>query len=75
MAKLTYPLIHRDPANVTGNERKRLYGALKVLGYLLKQVSENRVADYEKEVEELINKYATTPAIKAVLHQSSGFPI
>ena len=70
-----YPLIRRGPANVTGNERKRLYGALKVVGYLLKQVSENRVADYEKEVEELVNKYATTPAIKSVLHQSSGFPI
>ncbi|MBD5295391.1 MAG: Abi family protein [Bacteroides sp.] len=70
-----YPLIRRGPANVTGNERKRLYGALKVVGYLLKQVSENRAADYEKEVEELINKYATTPAIKSVLHQSSGFPI
>jgi len=69
-----YPLIRRGPANVTGDARKRLYGALKVVGYLLKQVSANRAADFEREVEDLKNKYATTPALKAVLHQNSGFP-
>lgn len=68
-----YPLIRRSLANVTGEARKRLYGALKVVGYLLKQVSANRAADFEREVEDLINKYATTPAIKAVLYQNSGF--
>ena len=69
-----YPLIRRGPANVTGDARKRLYGALKVVGYLLKQVSANRAEDYEREVEDLINKYATTSAIKSVLRQNSGFP-
>lgn len=69
------PLIRKGPANTTGNERKMLYGALKVVGYLLKQVSANRAADYRQEINDLINKYATTPAIKSVLHQNGGFPI
>lgn len=70
-----YPLIRKGPANVTGDARKRLYGALKVIDYLLKQVSAHRAMDFEREVDNLINKYATTPAIKLVLHQNSGFPI
>ncbi len=68
-----YPLIRRGPANVSGSERKKLYGALKVIGYLLKQVSDNRAAEFEKEVEYLLKKYAT-PAIKTILRTSSGFP-
>ena len=70
-----YPLIRNGPAKVIGDERKRLYGALKVIGYLLKHVSANRASDYYKEIEDLITKYATTPAITAVLQQTSGFPI
>jgi len=70
-----YPLIRRGPANVSGSERKKLYGALKVVGYLLKQVSANRAAEFEKEVEDLLKKYATTPAIKTILRTSSGFPV
>lgn len=69
-----YPLIRRGPANVTGDARKQLYGALKVVGYLLKQVSVNRAADYEREIEDLINKYATTSALKSIFHHNSGFP-
>ncbi|MBD5209682.1 MAG: Abi family protein [Bacteroidales bacterium] len=70
-----FPLIRKGPANIIGNERKQLYGALKVIGFLLRQVSINRAKDYEQEVKDLINKCATTPAIKSVLHQNSGFPI
>lgn len=70
-----YPLIRLGPANVSGNERKKLYGALKVVGFLLKQVSANRASDFEKEVEALKNKYAVTPAIKSVLRKNSGFPV
>ncbi len=70
-----YPLIRRGPANVLPNERNKMYGALKVVGYLLKQVSENRSADFENEVEILLKKYATSPAIKAVLREISGFPV
>ncbi len=70
-----YPLIRRGPANVLPNERNKLYGALKIVGYLLKQVSINRSIDFENEVNDLLKKYATTHAIKAVLREISGFPV
>ena len=70
-----YPLIRFGPADVSGNERKKLYGALKVVGYLLKHVSANRASDFEKEVEALNNKYAVTPAIMSILRKNSGFPV
>lgn len=70
-----YPLIRRGPANVVGDERKKLCGALKVIEYLLSRVSINRAKDYRKEIEDLISKYGVSPAIKTVLRETSGFNV
>lgn len=70
-----HPLIRRGPANVVGDERKKLCGALKVIEYLLSWVSINRANDYRKEVEGLIAKYGVTPAITTVLREISGFNV
>lgn len=70
-----HPLIRRGPANVIGNEDRKLYGALKVVRFLLSKVSENRAEDFDNEVQTLVQKYVKTTALKEVLTQISGFPI
>ena len=70
-----YPLIRRGPANVVGDERKKLCGAIKVVEYLLSQISANRANIFRKEIDGLLTKYATSTAIKTVLRQNSGFSV
>lgn len=70
-----HPLIRRGPAGVQGYEDRKLYGAVKVIKYLLGRVSQNRAADFENEIAALLNKYVSTDALKDVLTQISGFPL
>lgn len=68
-----FPLIRRGPAGLSSGEEYKLSGALKVIQYLLSKVSTNRAKDFEKEVQEIVAKHETTPALKSVLTQISGF--
>lgn len=70
-----HPLIRRGPAGVTGYEDRKLYGALKVIRYLLSKVSENRANDFDKELSDLAKKYVLTDAQKGIIAQISGFPL
>lgn len=69
-----HPLIRRGPANVIGYEGRKLYGAMKVVRYMLSQVSENRAKDFDVELQLLLTKYVTTTALQRVLTEISGFP-
>ena len=69
-----HPLIRRGPADVRGYEDRKLYGALKVVRYLLSKVSDNRAYDFDGELANLVQKYVKTDALRDVLTQISGFP-
>lgn len=70
-----YPLIRRGPAGLSYNEEYKLSGALKVIKYLLSQVSINRAMDFENEIQIILTRYITTPPLKSVLSQISGIII
>lgn len=70
-----HPLIRKGPAGIRGHEDRKLYGAIKVVRYMLAQISTNRANDFDKELQELIVRYASTPALKEVLINISGFKL
>lgn len=70
-----HPLIRRGPAGVRGYEDRKLYGAIKVIKYMLARVSQNRATDFENELQTLLDKYVSTPALKGVLTHISGFQL
>ena len=70
-----HPLIRRGPAGIKGYEDRKLYGALKVIRYLLGKVSENRAYDFDRELKELVEKYVITEELKEIVMQISGFPL
>lgn len=70
-----HPLIRRGPAGVQGYEYGKLYGAIKVIKYLLGRVSQNRAVDFENEIILLLNKYISTSALKEIFTRISGFPL
>lgn len=65
--------VRRGPAGLCQDEEYKLSGALKVVKYLLSKVPVNRAKDFENEVKDIVSKYVTTPALKTVLTQISGF--
>lgn len=70
-----YPLIRRGPAGLAPGEEHKLSGALKVVKYLLSKVSENRANDFKQELNNLLNKYGATAALKEVLATICGFDL
>lgn len=68
-----YPLIRKGPAKIVGNENRQLYGAIKVVRYLLSKVSENRAKDFDNELADILNKYISTPALHKVIANIGGF--
>lgn len=68
-----FKYIRRGPANVSGERNFRnLNGAVAVVLYLLKQVSENRYRDMIEEISHLIDHYSVTPRVSEVLARISG---
>lgn len=72
---ILHPLIRRGPACVRGYEDRNLYGAIKVIRYLLARISQNRAHDLDENLQELLDKYASTSALKWVLTDISGFQL
>lgn len=68
-----HPLIRKGPAGVKSEEGKNLYGALKVVHYLLNQISKNRSRDFDKELFALLKKYMSKDILCSILTQVSGF--
>ena len=67
--------IKRGPANlVSPKEYMNLYGSIKVVHYLLDQVSENRANDMMRELQVILTKYNSYPEIAEILEKSAGLP-
>lgn len=55
-------------------EYMNLYGSIKVIRYLLKQVSVNRERDMAIELQNILDKYNSNPVIADILSKCSGLP-
>jgi abortive infection bacteriophage resistance protein len=65
--------IRKGPAGINGAENFRnLYGSIKVILYLLRQISENRYNDMVDKLESLIGKYSTSKNVIDVITTISG---
>lgn len=70
-----YARIKRGPANLSSSEEyMNLWGCIKVVKYLLGQVSENREKDMMLELQAILNRYWSFPEIAGVLNKCGGLP-
>ena len=66
--------ISNGPLGNLGNSKTQLFGAYRVLEYLLGQVSQNRVEDMKQEVKDLFDKMPDD-IVKQIILQNSGFQL
>lgn len=65
--------IRKGPAMKKGiGENQNLNGALRVVIYMLSQVSENRAKELVDEIDALISKYGAYPEVRRVLNDIGG---
>lgn len=65
--------IRKGPAMMKGiGENQNLNGALRVVIYMLSQVSENRSKELINEIDTLINKYGDFTKVNQILNDISG---
>lgn len=65
--------IRKGPAMMKGiGENQNLNGALRVVLYMMKEISENRYNEVIASIDELIKKYEQYPAVKEILASISG---
>ena len=66
--------ISNGPLGYLGNSKTQLFGAYRVLEYLLGCVSQNRVQDMRQEVKSLFDNL-TDDVVKSIILQNSGFQL
>lgn len=66
--------ISNGPLGYLGNNKTQLFGAYRVLEYLLGRVSQNRVLDMKQEVKALFDKMPDD-IVKQIILQNSGFQL
>lgn len=66
--------ISNGPLGYLGNSKTQLFGAYRVLEYLLGCVSHNRVQDMRQEVKSLFNNLPDN-TVKSIILQNSGFQL
>ena len=64
--------ISNGPLGYLGNSKNQLFGAYRVLGYLLGVVSQNRAQDMRQEVKSLFDNLPDD-VVKSIILQNSGF--
>lgn len=65
--------IRKGPAMKKGvGENQNLNGALRIVLFMMEQISENRYNDLIKEIDALILKYSEFPVVKSILSLISG---
>lgn len=64
--------ISNGPLGYLGNSKTQLFGAYRVLDYILGQVSQNRAQDMRREVKEIFDNMPDD-VVKSIILQNSGF--
>lgn len=74
---ISLPLsIKNGPAGILDSKQKNnLRGAMFVISYILKQISENRANELEKGVEQLFDHNRTKQVVKDIIESCSGYKI
>lgn len=74
---ISLPLsIANGPAGLlNGAQKNDLQGALMVITYLLKQISENRANEMEKQILELFNSKTINESAKRIIEKCSGYKL
>lgn len=58
---------------LVGPQKNNLQGALLVIAYILKQISNNRANDMETQINRLLVGVESHSAVKGIIEKSSGF--
>ena len=66
--------ISNGPLGYLGNSKTQLFGAYRVLEYLLGCVSKNRETDMKREIKALFDKMPND-VVKSIILQNSGFQL
>lgn len=70
-----YKRIKKGPASIDAPEEyMNLYGSIKVIRYLLSQISENRSKDMMLELQQILDKYNSYSEIVKILDVCAGLP-
>lgn len=65
--------IRKGPAMKKGiGENQNLNGALRVVLYMMSQISTNRATELMNDIDTLIAKYGTSPEVSSILNEISG---
>ncbi len=65
--------IRKGPAMLKGiGENQNLNGALHVVLYMLRQVSENRYNQWKKEIDDIVKEYSQFPQVAQILQNIGG---
>ena len=60
--------IRRGPAAYDPSERNNIIGSLRVIKYLMEQISANRANDMSREIKEIYNRLCNhSPKLKALI--------
>lgn len=67
--------LHRKPAEIKHGNTHNLESSLRVLHYLLRQISARLAKELKNEIDSLLKKFVASPKIHHVLHHIAGFDI
>lgn len=74
---ISLPLsIKNGPAGILNNNQKNnLEGAMLVIAYILKQVSENRANEMQNQIQQLLDHNKSYKSVKEIIETCSGYKI
>ncbi len=65
----------KGPAELASPEEyHNLMGVIRVMRYLLRRISEHESRKFIRDIQDLLDRYATTRAVAAILHAYGGIP-
>ena len=64
---LTFPLRSGIALKIDNQNKNNIFSAIKILHYLLEQISENRAEDMKTEINQLFDKFDNLPAVGGLI--------
>ncbi|OAV72541.1 Abortive infection bacteriophage resistance protein [Bacteroidales bacterium Barb6] len=65
--------LKNSPVVIKGNNRQNLYSAIRVIGFILGQISQNRKEDMRKDITAKFDEYKSNEIIKELIKNSIGY--
>jgi abortive infection bacteriophage resistance protein len=67
--KLTIPLRGGIALKIDNRNKNNIFSAIKILYYMLNQISENRAKDMKTEINQLFSKFDNSPIISELIEK------